>query len=112
MKWVELLKEQVCKVRGVRKIPLSYLIRTAHVVVPVTPFPNEYYLSYGSDYDYFHDEMIESASHTHPTYKVDNETLFHIINTALVDTEYAASIKRHIRNKDGRGAYLDICLHH
>ena len=38
--------------------------------------------------------------------------LFHIINTALADTEYVASIKRHIRNKDGRGAYLDICLHH
>ena len=26
--------------------------------------------------------------------------------------KYAASIKRHIRTKDGRGAYLDICLHH
>ena len=50
--------------------------------------------------------------HTHPTYKADNETLFHIINTALADTEYAASIKRHIRAKDGRGAYLGICLHH
>ena len=30
----------------------------------------------------------------------------------MADTEYAASIKRHIRTKDGRGAYLDICLHH
>ena len=112
MKWVELLEEHVRKVRGVRKIPLSYLIRTAHVAAPVTAFPNGYNLPYGNEYDSFHDEMIECASHTHPTYKADNETLFHIINTALADTEYAASIKRHIRAKDGRGAYLDICLHH
>ena len=112
MKWVELLEEHVRKVRGVRKIPLSYLIRTSHVAAPVTPFPAGYNLPYGSEYDSFHDEMIECASHTHPTYKADNEMLFHIINTALADTEYAASIKRHIRNKDGRGAYLDICLHH
>ena len=112
MKWVELLEEHVRKVRGVRKIPLSYLIRTAHVAAPVTPFPAGYELPFGSEYDSFHDEMIECASHTHPTYKADNEALFHIINTALADTEYAASIKRHIRTKDGRGAYLDICLHH
>ena len=112
MKWVELLEEHVRKVRGVRKIPLSYLIRTAHVAQPVTPFPAGHYMPYGAEYESFHDEMIECASHTHPTYKPDNETLFHIINTALADTEYAASIKRHIRTKDGRGAYLDICLHH
>ena len=31
MKWVELLEEYVRKVRRMRKIPLSYLIRTAHV---------------------------------------------------------------------------------
>lgn len=69
-------------------------------------------MPYGVEYESFHDEMIECASHTHSTYKADNETLFHIINTALADIEYAASIKRHIRTKDGRGAYLDICLHH
>ena len=31
MKWVDLLEEHVRMTRGVRKIPLSYLIRTAHV---------------------------------------------------------------------------------
>ena len=112
MKWEELLEEHVRKVRGVQKIPLSYLIRTSHVAAPVRLFPAGYHLLYGSDYDSFHDEMIACASHTHPTYKADNEILFHIINTALADTEYATSIKRHIRTKDGRGAYLDIFLHH
>ena len=109
---MELLEEHVQKIRGVRKIPQSYLIRTAHVATPVTPFPAGNYLLYGSEYDSFHNEMIECASHTHPTYKANNETLFHIISTSLADTKYAASIKRHIRNKDGRGVYLDICLHH
>ena len=112
MKWVELLEEHVRKVRGVGKIPLSYLIRIAHVAAPVTPFPNGYNLPYGSEYDSFYNEMIKCSSHTQHTYKADNETLFHIINTALADIEYAASIKRHIGTKDGRGAYLDICLHH
>ena len=69
-------------------------------------------MPYGAEYDSFHDEMIECASYTHPAYKADNETLFHIINTALAETEYAASIKRHICTKDGCGTYLDICLHH
>lgn len=112
MKWVELLEEHLRKVRGVRKIPLSYLIRTAHVATPTTAFPAGHLMPFGTEYESFHDEMIECASHTHSTYKSDNETLFHILNTALADTEYAASIKRHIRTKDGRGAYLDICLHH
>ena len=112
MKCVELLEEHLRKVRGVQKIPLSYLICTSHVAAPVTPFPAGYHLPYDSEFDSFHDEMIECASHTHPTYKADDEILFHIINTALADTEYAASIKRHIRNKDGCGAYLDICLHY
>ncbi len=112
MKWVELLEEYVQKISGVWKIPLSYLNRTVHVAAPVTPFPAGHGMLYGDEYDSFHDEMIKCASHTHPMYKANNETLFHIINTALADTEYAASIKQHIRTKDGRGAFLDICLHH
>ena len=53
MKWVELLEEHVRKERGARKIPLSYLIRTAHVSAPVTPFRNEYYLPYdGKENDF------------------------------------------------------------
>ena len=72
MKWVELFEEHVRKVRGVRKIPLSYVISTAHVASPVTPFPGGYLMPYGAEYESFHDEMIECSSHTHPTFKTDN----------------------------------------
>ncbi len=58
MKWVELLEEHARKIRRVRKIPLSYLIRTAHVATPVTPFPAGHAIPYGAEYESFHDEMF------------------------------------------------------
>ena len=60
----------------------------------------------------FQDEMINRASHNHPTYSTDNEHVYHVISTALADTPYLSSIKRHRNTKDGRGAYLDLILHH
>ena len=58
MKWIELLEEHVRKIRGVRKIPLSYLIRACHVATQVTPFPGGHTMPYGSEYESIHDEMI------------------------------------------------------
>ena len=59
MKWVDLLQEHVCKIRGVRKISLSYIIQTSHVATPVTVFPARYNLPHGSEYNLFHDKMLE-----------------------------------------------------
>ena len=56
--------------------------------------------------------MIDRTTHNHPTYSTDNEQVYHIIANALADTQYLASIKRHRSTKDGRGAYLDLVLHH
>ena len=71
-----------------------------------------YLLPYGAGYHSFQEEMIERTTHNHPMYATDNEQVYHIISNALADTTYLASIKRHRNTKDGRGAYLDLVMHH
>lgn len=58
MKWVELVEEHVRKIKVVRKIPLSYLIRTAYVSAPVISFPAGHAMPYVAEYEAFHDEMM------------------------------------------------------
>lgn len=112
MEWIDSLESHLRELRGVRKVPLSYVIRDT-VDPGVAPgYAAGYDLPYGDEYSSFQEEMIGRATHDHPTYSTDNEQVYHVIATALADTPYLSSIKRHRSNKDGRGAYLDLVLHH
>ena len=110
--WMETFEEHLREVRGVRKIPLSYVIRPETVPGTIIAFPANHDLPYSSNYNSFQDELIARATHDHPTFQTDNEAVYHIIMSALNDTMYATSIKRHRSRKNGRGAYLDLVLHH
>ena len=112
MEWIDSLEGHLRELRGVRNIPLSYVIRESVNPGAVQPYGATYNLPYGSKYSSFQEEMIERATHNHPTYATDNEHVYHVISTALADTPYLSSIKRHRNTKDGRGAYLDLVLHH
>ena len=112
IEWVDSLEGHLREMRGERKVPLSYIIKDGvnPGVLPV--YAGTYILPYGAQYNSFQEEMIARTTHDHPTYATDNEQVYHIVANALADTTYLASIKRHRNTKDGRGAYLDLVMHH
>ncbi len=112
VEWTETLEEYLRGVRGIRKIPLSYLIRDEVEPGPISAYPNGYNFPYAPEYSSFQEELISRATHTHPTYATDNEMLYHLVSTALADTPFMTSIKRHRHGKNGRGAYQDLVTHH
>ena len=112
MEWIDSLEGYLRELRGVRKVPLSYVIRDVVNPVALPGYAATYNLPYGAEYLSFQEEMIDRTTHDHPTYATDNEHVYHVISTALADTPYLSSIKRHRNSKDGRGAYLDLVLHH
>ena len=112
MEWMDSLEGHLRELRGVRKVPLSYIIRDRVDPGALPAYAATYNLPYGAQYSSFQEEMIARTTHDHPTYSTDNEHVYHVIATALADTPYLSSIKRHRNAKDGRGAYLDLVLHH
>ena len=112
VEWTESLEEYLGSVRGIRKVPLSYLIRENVDPGAAQAWPNGYNMPYSHIYSSFNEEMIARATHTHATYATDNEKLYQIISTALVDTPFMTSIKRHRSAKDGRRAFQDLVTHH
>ena len=91
---------------------MSYLIQENAVPDPISPFPAAHIMPYSAEYSSFNEEMIARATHVHATYPTDNEALYQIISTSLADTPFMTSVKRHRAAKDGRGAYLDLVIHH
>ena len=51
-------------------------------------------------------ELVARASHSHPLFRDDAETVYHYIEEASRSTQYAASIKPFQKEKDGRAAWL------
>ena len=76
------------------------------------PWPNNHNMPYSHIYNSFNEEMIARATHTHATFASDNEKLYQVISTALVDTPFMTSIKCHRSAKDGRRAFQDLVTHH
>ena len=112
VEWTESLEEYLSSVRGVRMIPLSYLIRENVDPGAVEDWPDGHNMPYSHIYSSFSEEMIARATHEHATYATDNRMLYQIISTALTDTPFMTSIKRHRAAKDGRSAYMDLVIHH
>ena len=111
MRMIELIRGYLRKILGVRKIPLSYVVRTNVAVPPIAdsplrPLPNN--LPYGAPYRGFHDELIIRASHEHPGYDEDNALVLDIIIGCLQATSHMSSIKQWVRTRDGRQALLSL----
>lgn len=53
-------------------------------------------------------EMIKRASHAHPNFRRDNDTVYGKLEEATRGTSYAPSIRPFQRTRNGRGAYLAL----
>ena len=123
LKWCESMKHYLYNTFGVRKIPLTYIIRDDVAVAPEAPpagqipDPSVTYdplvtdMAYGNSGTVLGD-MIDRASHTHVLYKTDNAQVYSLIEQAARNSSFLSTIKSFEKRKNGRGAWLALITAH
>jgi hypothetical protein len=107
MKWSEAFRDILHRCIGVRNVPIVYVIREIAVVpvaIPALMAGQPHSTENGS----VEMELTSRASHNHPLFREDNESVYHRLEEATRGTSYAASLKPYQRAKDGRGAFEAI----
>ena len=112
IKWMESFKDCLFNTFGVRKCPLSYIIRDDVAVPPEATHPITPGMSYSNDAGSVLQELINRYSHTHPLYKSDNNKVYSLLEEATRGTVYAPTIKPYSRTKNGRLAWNAIISSH
>ena len=94
---------------GVRKIPLSYVIREnanpGNAPLPAIDQPTS------ENYNSITEELIYYAPHHGDEYVEDNAKVFQILQDMVTGTSFESSVKSHQRRRDGRAAYFALCQH-
>jgi hypothetical protein len=111
MKWNESFVDVLHRCIGARDVPLAHVIHeeaTVPAAVPALMAGKPHSEEHGS----VEAEMIARCSHTHPTYRTDNESVYFKLEEATRGTTYAATIKPSQRTKNGRQAYLALVSQH
>ena len=118
LKWYESFKHYLYSTFGVRKFPLTYIIRKTESVTPENGDDSNgtyYHLqidkAYGNSGSMLGD-LIARASHSQPLFKSDNATVFGPIEGTTRGTVYSTTIKPFARKKDECGAWLALLTPH
>ena len=94
---------------GVRKIPLSYVIRErpnpGNAPLPEADNPTS------ANFASITEELIHYSPHQGDEYKEDNAKVFQILQDMVAGTSFKSSVKGHQRRRDGRAAYFALCQH-
>ena len=114
LKWAEVFRNFLYSVIGCRNIPLAYVIRIiVEVGTAANPLPA---LDNGKPHSEAAGsiiiELINSASHNHASFVVDNGEVFDLVEQAARNTQYMGSIQQLKRTRDGAGAYNAIVSQH
>ena len=109
IKFLELVREHLRSKLGIRKIPLSYVIRKDVAVPPIGVIKEDF--PYSDNVTSFHDDLIKRALHDHPNYADDNATVLDILVACFKGTMHMSDLKPFQRTRDGRGALLALELH-
>ena len=94
---------------GVRKIPLSYVIRktsdTGNAPLPAAGQATS------NNFSSIAEELIHYAPHQGDEYAEDNAKVFQILQDMVAGTSFESSVKSFQRRRDGRASYLALCQH-
>ena len=112
LRWIESFKDTLYRTYGIRKTPLSYVIRDTVEVLPEAEDPLEAGRSYGDKSGSVLDELIARLAHNDPLYKADNATVYSMLEEATRGTVYASTVKPFTRRKDGRSAWMSMLSSH
>ena len=107
-KWTEAFVDFLCRVIGVRTIPLSCVIR-AEVAVPAAEPALAPQQPYSEIHGSVEAELVARCSHLHALFRDNNARVYYYLEEVTRGTSYAASIKTYQRRKDGRGGGLHWC---
>ena len=100
LKWLESFKDCLYCTYGLRKAPLSYVVRDDDDI----PDEADDSLTQGKAYGktgLVPDEMIKILDHDDPWYKSDNTSVYLMLEEATRGTVYASTIKPFSRSKNG-----------
>ena len=95
---------------GSSKVALSYIIRENDPPAQLPPL--EVNVPWMEDFNNLMDELIEYTPHSGPAFNSDNARVYNLLVNHLAGTNAIASTARHQRNRNGRGAYFDLVIHH
>ena len=112
IRWVESFKDHLSRSFGVRKCPLTYLIRDSVAVEPENDAPLLPGKAYSAKHGSILEELVHRLSHSDSLYKLDNAMLFSKLDEATRTTIYAPAIKPYSKSKDGRAAFLALIGSH
>ena len=109
--WVESFRDHLNQVYGVRNTPLAYVIRDdENVALPAPRLLNNQ--PHSADHGSIEGELIARISHTHATFRDDNQLVYEVLEAATRSTIYAASISPFQRAKNGRAAHKALVDQH
>ena len=111
IRWVESFRDCAFRTFGVRKTPLSYVIREKEAVPTDIEDPLLLFKSYGSSGSVIQ-ELIDRLDHTNPLFKTDNGMIYSMLEVATRTSIYAYTIKPFSRTKDGRKAWRAMVASH
>lgn len=110
-KFLDQLPTYLREMLGVNKVSLAYVIREESII-PVSLPALQQNKPWGRENDDLMNELIAYTPHSGPAYQADNARVYNLLVNALAGTSALASTTRHQNKRDGRGAYLDLVLHH
>ena len=115
---MEAIKEHLRSRQGVIRAPLVYIIRKT---IKVQTYGN--YPLYATSDDkmmtkmlhlpadknkIYNKQSVQSVTQCRPEYKIDNRTVYDILNQICMDTDLYPYVKQHKSKRDGRGAFYAI----
>ncbi len=110
-RWCESFEDFLHCVQGINQAPLAYVIRPK-VEVPAPAPPLARHLPHSEQHGSIEGELIFRLSHTSPTFRDDNSTVYHYLEEATRGTVYSTTLKPFSRKKDGRGAWVALVSQH
>jgi hypothetical protein len=111
-KWLEAVNLNLMQLIGVRGAPLAYCVcalAERALIAPALKVGEPHLVEHGESIE---GDMIARMSHQHALFKVDNATVFGILDAMLCGTAIYASIAQYRCLHDGRSAYIDVCAQH
>ena len=110
-KWIDSFTLHLTQKVGVRNAPVAYVVR-AVAAVDVNPPARQNGDPHSEETGSIEGDLTTRMTHNHPLFKVDNGSVFDMIEIAVRGHDVAATIAPFRRTRDGRGALLALKSQH
>ncbi len=110
-KWLELMGLYLEEKVGVRNAPLSYVVHLDANVPAISP-PRQAGEPHSKMYELIEEDLTVRLLHTHALLKVDNGTVFNLVELSTQGSDVAPTIAPFCKTQNGHGAMLALKSQH